>query len=385
MASAAGKKPEERRVFICYPRSALRDVGSFHDALKERLQNLHRDYKIFRDKGRDEGENIVPGSEWKKRLHQTLDDSRCCLIVLVPAIFESGECADEVDYFQNKLEKDDRRFFYPIVFIPLTGDESIETQAKSGNRIATAIKDLHHDEFLLSWTNSATSGYQARVNEIANAIHRQFSTKVQGKTAGLVGLGVGCEVGTTKEEEGWTFNRRALGLAVSLAICVVLFFFWLFPRPVPEPVFTTVSTPIELVFSTPSFAGPNRDAAKLDPLGPMILEAGKNGVISIGEGQADGRAWYVIEFANGEKHYIPKDNVPEWETADRDLEIIRPIKSSRAAPERRGRGSNSSARRLYAAQAIWRGSPWAGKRGDLVSCPAERRRRRFLPGKREPQ
>ena len=78
--------------------------------------------------------------------------------------------------------EDTRRFFYPIIFIPLIGEESVEAQAKSGNRIAQAIKDLHNDEFLLGWSDAGTPAYQNRVNDIAKAIHGQFVSKSGAKS-----------------------------------------------------------------------------------------------------------------------------------------------------------------------------------------------------------
>ena len=340
--SAPVAQIEERRVFICYPRSALKDVATFHDALSERLKNLRREYKIFRDKGPGEGEHIVAGLPWKQYLLQKLDGSRCCLIVLVPAIFESSECADEVEYFQKKMAEeaeDTRRFFYPIIFIPLIGEESVEAQAKSGNRIAQAIKDLHNDEFLLGWSDAGTPAYQNRVNDIAKAIHGQFVSKSGAKSGALGSMRL---IGQGAVSRPSWFSRRALiGFVAAFAILAGGIMYGLRPRPT-LPTFSPGSAPIELVVSTQSFAEPDENAPVLGSLGPTVLKAGTDGVRSVGVAEIDGQEWYRVEFENGSTQYFPKSAVPEWKTANRNLEIVKSIEAL-AAPQKNAKLAGSLA------------------------------------------
>jgi hypothetical protein len=316
-ASAPVATTQDRRIFICYPRSALKDVEAFERALKESLDKLNRNYRIFRDKGPDDAERIVAGTPWKQYLLQKLDDSRCCLLVLVPAIFQSTECADEVEHFRKKIEADPKRFFYPIVFIPLTGEDSVETQAKAGNRLATAIKDLDYDEFPKSRADAETTDYIARVNAIAKAIHNRFSSRAPG-------AGVSSGDAAVAPRPRWR-SPYSLVAAIAVLAVVALLLWKLIPNPPAEMAVTPVTAPVELVLSTPTFAAPYDGAAQLEPLGPSMVQAGKDGIAQIGEGESEDRGWYVIEFANGDKRYVPKDSIPVWKAADRNLEIVRPI------------------------------------------------------------
>jgi hypothetical protein len=322
-ASAPVAPPQDRRIFICYPRSALKDVEAFERALKESLDKLNRNYRIFRDKGPDDAERIVAGTPWKQYLLQKLDDSRCCLLVLVPAIFQSTECADEVEHFRKEIEADPKRFFYPIVFIPLTGEDSIEAQVKAENRLATAIKDLDYDDFPKSRADAETTDYIARVNAIAKAIHNRFSSRAPeaGAPSSTPFSGRGAAVAARPR---WRSLYSLIAAAAVLAVAALLL--WTFiPKPRTEMAVTPVTAPVELVLSTPTFAAPYDGAERLEPLGPSMVQAGKDGIAGIGEGESEDRGWYLIEFANGDKRYLPKDSIPVWTAADRNLEIVRPI------------------------------------------------------------
>src|SRR4051812_1375457 len=96
---SADVRNQTRRLFICYPRSALKPVVRFETALRESLGVRGRTYEVFRDKG--EAARIEPGQVWEDVLQAKLQTSVCCIVVMVPAIFESKECTKEIEKFRS--------------------------------------------------------------------------------------------------------------------------------------------------------------------------------------------------------------------------------------------------------------------------------------------
>jgi hypothetical protein len=162
-------QPADRRVFICYSRRVLSEVAEFEAALRECLQSLGINYTVFRDVTDVENASIAIGENWRSTLTRELDRSVCCVVILIPAIFDRPECVREIEYFQQRVDRAERCFFFPIVWLPV----SEEIARRPGHPIARILGDLQQFDFSQGWSETEPKRYKRNVLEIAQRIDRR--------------------------------------------------------------------------------------------------------------------------------------------------------------------------------------------------------------------
>jgi hypothetical protein len=104
--------------FMSYSQIDDRNSGNFISKLREKLSDevqLQRGqaFNIFQDKV-----NLTVGDNWKRILHETLDEVGFLIPIMTPNFFTSEACREEVAYFlkrEQRLHRDD--LILPIYYI----------------------------------------------------------------------------------------------------------------------------------------------------------------------------------------------------------------------------------------------------------------------------
>jgi hypothetical protein len=156
------------RIFICYPRNMIREVDEFERTLRICLGNLKTTYKVFRDVSASQEESIRIGEKWKEAINRELDSCVCCVVVLVPAIFERTECAYEIEYFQRRVEGGENCFFFPIEFLSVRSE--FKRRLEQGHVIARILHARQLYDFTEGWSETEEKRYKKTVSEIATRI-----------------------------------------------------------------------------------------------------------------------------------------------------------------------------------------------------------------------
>jgi hypothetical protein len=113
-SAPARSETAERRIFICYSRRMTAEVAEFEETLRECLNSLRPNYSVFRDVTKREGENIPVGRDWRATIDAELDRCVCCVVALIPAIFEQPECVLEIERFQQRVSNGEECFFWTL-------------------------------------------------------------------------------------------------------------------------------------------------------------------------------------------------------------------------------------------------------------------------------
>jgi hypothetical protein len=177
----ASDRVRRRQIFICYPRDARKDVDRFHETLFEALKKRSRSYEVFRDKGEEHDHRINPGEFWRDVIEAKLESSICCIVALVPAIFESKECRKEITKFQSLIKAGQGRFFFPIDFLEV--QPVIRQLAAKKDDIASLMLDLDRCNFVGAGFED-NRAYEKKVDGIADTIHRRINKLLEGTGVG---------------------------------------------------------------------------------------------------------------------------------------------------------------------------------------------------------
>jgi hypothetical protein len=109
---------DSRTAFISYSRADDANDGNFISDLRDRLETevqsqTGEPFRIFQDT-----KDILLGNNWKKALHDALDEVVFLMPVMTPNFFGSESCREEVKYFserEKRLGRDD--LILPIYWI----------------------------------------------------------------------------------------------------------------------------------------------------------------------------------------------------------------------------------------------------------------------------
>jgi hypothetical protein len=306
---------QARRIFICYPRSALKQVMRFHEALAEGLAVRGRTYEVFRDKG--DGERIEPGEDWNDVLQRKLKTSVCCVVAMVPAIFESVECRKEIETFRGYIKSDPRRFFYPLDFVEV--QSSVQAYAERGDETARLMQSIDRQDFTKAVHEPNQTIYEQQVDAIAKAIHRRIEARTD--------EGPPPDGPPKKPRKRWPSAVAPSALVAILA--VVLAWLWLRPPEPGLPLEIAVGEPLDIAFDLvlpvrlKLLPEPNApDAA--ESVGPGALKSGVANVSAIR--QVVGKpTWYRLDLAGEPKGYLDKTRVPDWADIDPGIELYRKL------------------------------------------------------------
>jgi len=329
----AASKERTRRIFICYPRSTLEEVAEFHKILKQRLDVRGRSYDVFRDLGDNKQERINPGDYWRDILQAKLDSSICCIVVLVPGIFESEECAKEIEYFQSRIKQDKRRFFFPVEFLEVKS--RIGALAKKKNAIALAMKDIHHYDFIGGAFEPNRKIYEKKVDDIADAIHQRVDA-FDGESPPMQLLGDATEVSPTPSPPApipWPYIGAA---AIAAVLAGVLAWNFLGGKSTdrdvagPEPPPAIVAgPPLDVAFEpalpVKLLSEPKVGASAAETLDCETIKAGVCNVVAIRAVQANGTDWYQFELTGGAKRYVAKDRLPVWQELEANADLVKQV------------------------------------------------------------
>src|SRR5262249_38705634 len=157
-----GSIEQSLRIFICYPRNTIQEVDEFERTLRICLGNLKTAYKVFRDISASHEESIRIGEEWKETINRELDSCVCCVVVLVPAIFERPECVYEIEYFQKRVERGGKCFFFPIEFWSVRSE--FERRLEEGHAIARILGKRQFYDFTQGWSETQEKRYKRTVS-----------------------------------------------------------------------------------------------------------------------------------------------------------------------------------------------------------------------------
>lgn len=246
-----------RRIFICYSRRVLAEVSEFETTLRDCLQSLDANYTVFRDVTRTEDQSIKVGDDWRATLNAELDRCVCCVVVLIPAIFDRPECVYEIERFQKRVSGGEKCFFFPIVFLPVA--DEFTRRRNEGHPIALLLGDRQHYDFTESWSETQPKVYKRKVLEVAQRIHQRV--REMERPAGTTTLVGGrpmlaTSVGLPAPAVGWRPAPWWAAVAALLAITVVAAVWfkdiraWFWPvqttqvrEPAAAPVVTWVALP----------------------------------------------------------------------------------------------------------------------------------------------
>jgi hypothetical protein len=328
-AKTARAADETRRVFICYPRSALRAVTRFHEALAESLAVRGRTYEVFRDKG--DGERIEPGEEWEKVLQEKLAASVCCVVAMVPAIFESTECKKEIETFRAHIKDDPRRFFLPIDFLDVQG--TVQTYLARGDETARLMHTLDRHDFTNAVHEPNQTIYESKVDAIADAIHRRIEARgKKGASSAIV-----AKEPDTGRARAWSRPTAVVAPFALVAILALVLIWFYLDRPAeivaPPPTEVAVGEPLDiefdLVLPTTLKTLPQPGAPEAgETVGPGRIKAGIANIHTIR--QVVGKpTWYQLAFEGDAKAYLDKDRVPAWVAIDPAIELYRKVLARR--------------------------------------------------------
>jgi TIR domain-containing protein len=369
---------QTRRLFICYPRSALKPVVRFETALRESLGVRGRTYEVFRDKG--EADRIEPGQVWEDVLQAKLQTSVCCIVVMVPAIFESKECTKEIEKFRSYAEGDPRRFFFPIDFVNVAS--TVEAFVKKGDETARLMQQLDRHDFTKAVHEPNQTVYDKHVDDIAENIHRRIEggDRTPTKPPAAVQLAapvrfVETESGPTEPEslsEPWT--RHPIVIA-SLAVAAALIAALVWSKPWSKlEVGPATEREFEAVLPVRLRTSPSASASEAaESLAPGIFKGGGGTIRAIRPVMRT--TWYEIEFTSNVKRYLDGNSVPAWtdvvenidnfkELAARKLPLMSESADQKLAPD-----SMSRTRRQYgpARTGTIEGTLWYRIRTSLTS------------------
>lgn len=318
-------EPAVRRVFICYTRRSLTEVEQFDRALLERLRTLSNRYEVFRDKSPRPTERINTGDHYPTTLLDKLDSSVCCLVVLVPSIFESVECEKEVLHFAGRIERGEPGFFFPVAFGKV--DREFDAPAPGHNAIGRTLKEIDRTDFSGFWhLRDDDPLYRRKVAELADAIH----LKVQ-ELFGENPPRPEPAAGTGSQEDGGTPppppRRRRLLVAAAALVAIAAALLpqggggwtsisrWLGPAPVD---WQPVSRPVEVVAPVPLYDTPQSP----EPSG-MLSPAELGADTRFEEASIDGLSWYRITMPQ-RAGFARADDIPAWHAVDGPLELVMP-------------------------------------------------------------
>jgi hypothetical protein len=306
---SGGPEASMRRIFICYPRAALDEVVEFHKALQKRLEIRSRSYRIFRDLADDERERVNKADNFRTLIADKLKQSVCCIVILVPSIFESEECAIEVEQFSEAVVKSQRGFFYPIEFSTIR-DEIKQAEA-NGNVIARELIHIDRDSFVDYWSEADRKSYDKKVDDIAREIHRRLGR--------LQGGGESTEEGDEPRPSPFSWRMPVIAVVAALVLLGGLLaipavrdgLLSLVSRQPAPTAWTIVDTAFDPVVQVPTFTQPTVDPVKAGPLlKPGTIAPGIGRVIAIRQGRVDGKDWYELELYDGSKLYVEKHHLP---------------------------------------------------------------------------
>jgi TIR domain len=335
-----------RRIFICYPRSTLEEVAEFHKILKQRLDVRGRSYDVFRDLGDNRQERINPGDYWREILQAKLDSSICCIVILVPGIFESEECAKEIEYFQSRIKQDKRRFFFPVEFLEVKS--RIEPLARKKNTIALAMKDIHHYDFVGGAFEPNRKIYEKKVDDIANAIHQRVD-ELDGEIPPMPPLGGAIEVSPSPPRPPVPFAWRYVAAAAVTVLAGGLAWYFLGGKtpdagsvrseqqlPI-SPTWTDLEPNTDLVKAVRVRKEPTRQAEYIRQLAPDgLIPSLKYGPHKTGS--IDNELWYRIAQADFPVFFPERDNVGavvRWQPVDGCLQANKSLRARSAVVDGR--------------------------------------------------
>lgn len=291
----------------------------FEAALTEKLRIRSRKYEIFRDKGPDQERRIEPGKVWRDVVRDNLAAARCCIVAMVPTIFESKECAEEIAAFQRLVEADPRRFFFPIDFTEVQG--RIAQLVQTGDEVARLMNDLDRHDFIAAVHEPNELLYKDKVDDIAKRIDRRFE-----------------QAGSERQSEPTSApvlprpQPRWRGIAVALAaVAIVVGIGWgLLNSREPSPIDLgePINDVLEAVLPTPLRTYPKLNAPTApETLQPGPIKAGDRNIRAIRQGRANGADWYQFDFENNMKRYVETQRLPAWTPLDPNTDLVRTVET----------------------------------------------------------
>lgn len=366
-ADPSAKGPE-RRIFICYPRVVSDFVSPFHASLELSLLALSRSYRVFRDKSSNQAERIN-FEDYKVRIRRALESSVCCVVVLVPSIFESDECTEEVEIFESLrgslCEGRFERFFVPIEIVDI--DQDIDRRAKEGNSIAKTLLRINRENLKAYRHETGSDAFKKKVDGIAQTIHRQIEAGPAVAKPATDERIVPAEekpprLSVVARIKAWPVRNWVMAgvgmtvVAVGLAVVVARLNnpvpappiknraeTTLSPRsrsgellkgptqrpdlkPAPQPVvWPKVTRPVELKSPVPMFASAASGAAQVGTAGPGVLSKDAHGQpVTVREGEKDGVQWYELT-SDSVHRYIRKRDIPTWKPVKGQLGLLEPV------------------------------------------------------------
>jgi hypothetical protein len=319
-----------RRIFICYPRTALAETGKFHQALLERLRVRSRSYELFRDLGEDPQERLNPGDQWRPKIEGKLKEAICCIVILVPSIFESEECAREIEHFNTLSQNGSGRFLFPIQFVSVAAE--LKNLAGGQNYIAAIMRDTHLYDFS-GFAYETERAYGKRVDEIADTIHALINRRAAGGSSLSLTGGRPGETGAGPSR--LKFALAALAALALIGIAIVATIGGASCRILPSSScidWVTSKATFDLVMPVRALTEPRIDAGDAPPLDAALFHSRDGAVAEVREGQVNGKLWYKFKMADHTKRYVPADRIPAWLPVDPNLELTGPVEG-RAKPQ----------------------------------------------------
>jgi hypothetical protein len=219
-----------RRVFICYPRKFTAETATFENALRDCLQILDPNFTVFRDVTDRNDESLEVGEDWTQAIDHELDTCVCCLVVLVPAIFDRPQCVREIEYFNQRITNGEKCFFFPVAFLPVQDEFTMRLQAN--HPVARILDSRHHYDFINSWTETQQTLYKAKVLKIAQLIHNRVRSLQKEKPRVPVAAPDSEPAGRRAPvaRRTWAYGLASL-LALGVVVVVAAWFFIAAPPP----------------------------------------------------------------------------------------------------------------------------------------------------------
>ena len=138
--------------------------------LRRCLQQLDPNYTVFRDVTESENESIDVGDNWEASINRELDKCDCCVVILVPAIFERPQCVREIEYFNRRIANAENCFFFPVAVLPVA--DEFKRRLSQGHSVAQILNVRHHFDFTDTWFETHPNLYKKAVTKIASRIHK---------------------------------------------------------------------------------------------------------------------------------------------------------------------------------------------------------------------
>lgn len=328
-----GPDDQTRLVFVCYPHETRNDVIRFEAALTEKLGIRSRKYEIFRDKGSDERRRIDPGKIWRDVVRDNLKAARCCIVVVVPTIFESKECREEITLFQRSVEADPQRFFFPIDFTEV--QDRIAQLVRTGDQVARLMDDLDRHDFVAAVHEPNELLYKDKVDDIAKRIDRRFERPLPERKPRPSGTPAPHPPRPSRPSQSPWRAMTAAAAAVAAVAIVVGGTWWLLQvkNSTPVNVGERIDLALDVVLPTPLRTYPSLNApAAREILEPRLIKAGERNILAIRQGKANGVDWYQLDFEKDVKRYVETQRIPTWTPLDPNIELVRTI-NTRERPQ----------------------------------------------------